>query len=171
MIAAILAATPTGGIGFNSTLPWPKNSEDLKWFKHHTENQIVIMGRNTWEDTAMPKPLPNRINYLVSSVLPETRYRGLIKWIPGNPVENILKISQDHPDKTVFIIGGQQLFESCEPIIERIYFTRIKNNYRTDVRLNLSQWMSEFQCRSVRPTTECTYEVWERIKPNSQTSV
>jgi dihydrofolate reductase len=166
MISAIVAATPQGGIGFNGTLPWPKNSEDLKWFRHHTENHIVIMGRNTWEDPAMPKPLPNRINYLVSSTLPESRYRGLIKWIPGNPVENIPKIAQEYPDKTVFIIGGQQLFESCQPIIERVYLTRFKSNYRTDVRLHLDRWLSNFQCRSVKPGQDCTYEVWDLKKDN-----
>jgi dihydrofolate reductase len=82
MIAAILASTNTGGIGLNGTLPWPKHSEDLKWFKEHTSNQIVVMGRKTWDDPMMPKPLPNRINCVVSSnpVAIEHRQQQ-VKWL------------------------------------------------------------------------------------------
>ena len=36
MIKAILACDAEGGVGKNNTLPWPKNSRDLKWFKDNT---------------------------------------------------------------------------------------------------------------------------------------
>ena len=49
-------------------MPWPKNLIDLKWFKKNTTNNIVIMGRNTWESIPYNyRPLSNRYNFVLSS--------------------------------------------------------------------------------------------------------
>ena len=45
MINAIFAVDYNGGMGFNGTLPWPHNPEDLANFKSTTEQQVVVMGR------------------------------------------------------------------------------------------------------------------------------
>ena len=45
MIRAIMAADDLGGISKNGSMPWPKNSSDLQWFKKNTMNTIVVMGR------------------------------------------------------------------------------------------------------------------------------
>ena len=37
MIKAILACDDLGGVSKAGTMPWPKNSKDLKWFKKNTE--------------------------------------------------------------------------------------------------------------------------------------
>lgn len=161
MIISILASTNTGGIGNKGTLPWPKHSEDLKWFKKHTENQIVVMGRNTWEDPFMPKPLPNRTNYIVGSYV-NPKYLHAVKWIPSNPVDNILEIQKNNPTKNVYVIGGKQLYESTEKIVERVYLTRIKGNYWTDTRIHLESFLACFQIKTVKPGQDCTYETWDR---------
>mgnify|MGYP003656530971 CR=1 FL=1 len=67
MIKAILACDDNGGVSRNGVMPWPKNTRDLKWFQRITTGQLVIMGRNTWDDTQMPSPLPNRINAVVTT--------------------------------------------------------------------------------------------------------
>lgn len=163
MIAAILASTPWGGIGNNGTLPWPKHSEDLAWFKSLTTGHIVVMGRNTWDDPKMPKPLPDRINYVVSSRVLEAKYRGQVNWIAGNLVENMKSIRSVYRDKNIFIIGGKQVYESTIDLSDRIYWTRIKTNYRAETRLSMDQIFSGFRCMSVKPGQDCTYEVWDRI--------
>lgn len=162
MIISILASTNTGGIGNRGTLPWPKHSEDLKWFANHTTNNIVVMGRNTWEDPKMPKPLPTRINYIVSSSHVNQKYQHLVHWIPENPVESILQIQQDNPTKDVYIIGGKQLYEATESIVQRVYLTRIKENWFTDTRIQLDRMLACFQIKSVTPGNNCTYETWDR---------
>jgi dihydrofolate reductase len=163
MISMILASTNTGGIGNRGTLPWPKHSQDLSWFKRHTENQIVVMGRNTWEDPAMPKPLSNRINYVVSSKHVDTKYQHLVRWIPNNLVENLKNIQASNPKKNVFVIGGKQLYEAADPVVERIYLTRMKCNWWCDTRINLERMLACYQIKSVTPGENCTYEVWDRI--------
>lgn len=162
MICSILAATSNGGIGNRGTLPWPKHQEDLAQFKNHTTDQIVVMGRNTWEDPMMPKPLPNRKNYIVSSRHVDQKYQHLVHWIPSDPVANILAIQQENPTKDVYIIGGKQLYEATESIVERVYLTRIKGSYWTDTRLQLDKFLTCFQLKSVKPGQDCTYETWDR---------
>ena len=162
MIISILASTNMGGIGNRGTLPWPKHSEDMKWFAKHTTNNIVVMGRNTWDDPKMPKPLPNRVNYVVSSRHVDKEYQHLVRWIPSDPMANILAIQKANPDKADYIIGGKQLYEATESIIERVYLTRIKGGWFTDTRINLERMLATFQIKSVSPGDNCTYETWDR---------
>jgi dihydrofolate reductase len=163
MIISILASTSTGGIGNRGTLPWPHNKEDMQWFAQHTTGNIVVMGRNTWDDPKMPKPLPNRENYVVSSRHVAQQYQHLVKWIPSNPVDNILQIQQDHPNKDVYIIGGKKLYEATESIVDRVLLTRIKGAWFTDTRIQLDSMLACFQIKSVKPGSNCTYETWDRV--------
>jgi dihydrofolate reductase len=57
MIKAILACDDLGGVSKGGTIPWPKNSKDLKWFKKNTTGGVIVMGSTTWEDPMMPGPL------------------------------------------------------------------------------------------------------------------
>ena len=62
MIYLIAAISDDGIIGVDNKLPW-KLRNDLRWFKMHTINGSVIMGRKTWE--SLPKkPLENRMNII-----------------------------------------------------------------------------------------------------------
>ena len=54
MIKAIMAADDNGGISKGLSMPWPKNSKDLQWFKKNTLDQVVVMGSKTWKDPFMP---------------------------------------------------------------------------------------------------------------------
>jgi dihydrofolate reductase len=110
MICSILAATNLGGIGNRGTLPWPKQPNDMAWFREWTLNNIVVMGRRTWDDPKMPKPLPERVNYVVSSKHVDREYQHLVRWIPNNAVDNIKAIQKQHPKQNVFVIDGKQLY-------------------------------------------------------------
>ena len=163
MICSILAATNLGGIGNRGTLPWPKHPQDMIWFKEHTENQIVVMGRNTWDDPKMPKPLPNRINYVVSNRHVDKEYQHLVRWIPSDAVDNIKRIQKQNPKQNVFIIGGQQLYDATESIVERVYLTRMKGAWFADTRIDLERYLTCFRIYGVRPGNNCTYETWNRV--------
>ena len=65
MIKAIVAVDENWGIGYNGDL-LEHVPEDLKRFKELTTNNIVVMGRKTW-DSLPKKPLPNRLNIVVTS--------------------------------------------------------------------------------------------------------
>lgn len=160
MICSILASTSLGGIGNRGTLPWPKHKEDLKWFKDHTTDQVVIMGRNTWDDPLLPKPLPNRVNCVFSNRPIE---QNLARRLCGDYKEQVKQIQTRFPRNDIFIMGGQQLYEATNDLVERVYLTRMKGNYWCDTRINLERYLSCFRIKSVKPGENCTYEVWDRV--------
>ena len=105
MIKAIMAVDDKGGISKGSSMPWPKNSNDLQWFKKNTLNQVVIMGSKTWEDPFMPTPLKNRENILITTK-EHSYYPGANKYLKGDIVNEILNLEKQYFDRDIYIIGG-----------------------------------------------------------------
>lgn len=159
MIKAILAATSMGGIGNRGTLPWPHNREDMQWFKQNTDGHVVVMGRNTWDDPKMPKPLPNRINVIVSNN-PITDYA--VRRISGDISQEILTLQQQFNTKDIYIIGGKQIYEATADIVDQVILTRVKGNYWADTRIQLERYLAPFRIKTVHPSANCTYEIWDR---------
>jgi dihydrofolate reductase len=133
MIRAIFACDSAGGIGKNGTIPWPKNAEDLKWFRENTTGQIVIMGRKSWDDPMMPKPLPNRYNIVVSDRLV---FHGPNMILKRGDVDKYLKMFTDI-EKDVWIIGGARLFSSTLHLCDEIWLSRIEGDYQCDTHVTI----------------------------------
>ena len=68
IISHVVALSNNNVIGKDNDLPWNLKT-DLKHFKDYTSNKIIVMGRKTFE--SIGKPLPNRINYVVSNTIEE----------------------------------------------------------------------------------------------------
>jgi len=166
MINAIFAVDFNGGMGFNGTLPWPHNTEDLQQFKELTSGHVVVMGRRTWDDPKMPKPLPNRTVYVAT-------HRPVTYAMPfsGDIRTKLMSIEQAHPDKKVFVIGGPKLLEEANDLFDRVYVTHIKGSYRADTRIYVKEFLTGYS--PVRATVskdfQSTFTVYEsifkRIKP------
>ncbi len=126
---AIFATDLAHGFGFRGRLPWPKNSEDLKWFKNRTEHSSVLMGRKTWE--SLPFKLPNRDNLVVTSGKAPAGAD-----VVGD-LKSMLKILpqiQLHSD--IWVIGGAQLVEFMLHYIDELWLNEVKGNYDCDTFLN-----------------------------------
>ena len=117
------------------------------------------MGRNTWDDPKMPKPLPNRVNIIVSNN-PIINYQ--VRRISGDVNQQVLDLQRQFPSRDVYIIGGKTVYEATADIVDRVVLTRIKGNYWCDTRLQLDRYLAAFRIRSVKPSLECTYEIWDR---------
>ena len=139
MINAIFAVDQHGGMGFNGTLPWPYNAADLANFKNLTNGHVVVMGRKTWDDPKMPKPLPGRTSYVVSNR--PVNYAGQIA---GNVVEEVLTLEQKHPDQIIWVIGGPQLIQECSGILDNLYLTYFKGSYKVDTKMDLKSFLINF---------------------------
>jgi dihydrofolate reductase len=113
MIAAIAAVDNNWGIGYNGNL-LASIPEDLKYFKELTNNKVVVMGRKTW-DSLPRKPLPNRINFVITRN-PKEDYEITLEE---------LKTWLNFTKKDVFIIGGGQIYEELLPFCEKVYITKI----------------------------------------------
>jgi len=161
MINALFAVDQYGGMGFNGTMPWPHNPADLKNFKELTDGHVVVMGRKTWDDKNMPKPLKNRITYVATSKPPLLHTAT----ISGDMREEILALEKKHPGKTIWVIGGPDLLAQCDGIFDRLYLTHHKGSYKIDTRINLKTFLSGWSQKTATadPNTNFTTVVYESL--------
>ena len=146
----IVACDPKGGIGYNNKLPWTNIQGDLPRFKELTTGKVVVMGRNTWE--SLPKkPLPNRINVVVSS----TDIPG-ITTLTGLPDEDNMDL------RDVYLIGGAKLINSSWHLIDEVHLTKTFSEYTCDTFIDLVKLEREFMCWFKESHTDHTYEIWKR---------
>jgi dihydrofolate reductase len=149
MIASFFSADQKGGLGNRGSLPWPSHPEDMKWFKETTDGHIVVMGRKTWDDPKMPKPLPNRIN----AVITNRHVNGVVN-IKGDIIEGIKKLRTTWPDKHIFIIGGAELIEQTKDLCDFAYIAHRKGAYFTDVRVNVDRYLSSMRIITSFPSND-----------------
>ncbi len=109
----IVAVNENLVIGKDNKLPW-YSSEDLKYFKRITTNNVVIMGRKTYE--SIGKPLPNRVNIVISNTTNFTEV------ITVKSFEEALEMASLH-DKEIFVIGGSSLYEQVLKDADKLYIT------------------------------------------------
>jgi dihydrofolate reductase len=161
MIHALFAVDQYGGMGFNGTMPWPHNSADLKNFKELTTGHVVVMGRKTWDDKNMPKPLKGRTTY-VATHQPFLQYTAVIS---GDMSEQLLALEQKHPDKIIWVIGGPELLEQCHSVLDRMYLTHYKGSFKIDTRLNMKQFLAGWSPKTATadPNNNFTTVVYESL--------
>jgi len=152
MICTIFATDQVGTFGNRGTLPWPVHREDMDWFREHTLNQIVVMGRNTWDDPKLKKPFPDRTNYVISNK-PLTGYKS-VRRIHGDVKKQIKDIQILFPTKNIFILGGPNLIMECKDLIDFAYITHRKGAAFSDVRIDLKHFMTGMSITSSRPSTD-----------------
>lgn len=120
MISAIVAVDENWGIGFNGEL-LEKIPEDMKHFKELTTNNIVVMGRKTWDSLPI-KPLPNRLNMVISRS-PKEVLGDLSIRIDLNEAK--IRLAMADSNESWFIIGGGQIYKELLPFCDRVYVTKI----------------------------------------------
>jgi dihydrofolate reductase len=152
MICTIFATDQAGTFGNRGTLPWSMHPEDMAWFREHTIDQIVIMGRRTWDDPKMRKPLPDRINCVVTNK-PITGYPS-VRRLSGDYKKQIRELKTLFPNKNIFILGGPELIMDCKDLIDYAYVTHRKGAAFSDVRIDLRAFMVGMRITSSRPSTD-----------------
>ncbi len=120
----ICAISDNGVIGVENRLPW-RLPADLKRFKQLTLNHPVIMGRKTFE--SIGKPLPGRTNILVTHQKEFKTCGALV----ANSLEEALRLCGEAPE--AFVIGGASLYQEALPLADRVYLTRIHQEFSGDV--------------------------------------
>jgi dihydrofolate reductase len=135
MFSVILAVDNQGGIGKTGGIPW-YNKQDLRLFKKKTTGNVIIMGRGTWESLPL-RPLPNRVNVILSNTLKEVE--GIT--VCGSLAECIRYLQSNHSEKEWFIIGGGKVYNQVlklPPLLNKIYLTRVAHDYECDVKVDLN---------------------------------
>ena len=124
MIKSILVAVSENGvIGKDNNLVWHL-PVDLKFFKEKTSGHHIIMGRKTHESVG--RPLPNRVNIVISR---SADYKA-----DGCIVVQSLKEAIDTvvDDSEAFICGGAEIYKQALDVADRMYLTRVHNEFEGD---------------------------------------
>lgn len=134
-ISIIAAIGKNRELGRGGRLLWHID-EDLKRFRQLTEGHVVVMGRKTFD--SLPdhaRPLPNRINIVVSKSLSKTSYIGrtLSGVMVVGSVEEALVKARELEKKEIFIIGGSQIYVQTINLAHKLYLTVVEGTYKADV--------------------------------------
>lgn len=114
IVSLICALDDKGGIGYRGGLPWPHNSEDLKWFKDVTMGKTLLVGYNTY---ATLPPLPGRTIRVLER--------------DEEPVHVIASLAIDDVEEAV-VIGGAKTYRQWLNYVDRFYISRIRGEFDAD---------------------------------------
>ena len=147
----ILACDPNGGIGYKNKLPWTNIQGDLPRFKSLTNEQVIVMGRNTW-DSLPKKPLLGRLNIVVST-------KNLV--LPNGAIQ-VPNLNHFSEFKNAWLIGGADLINSSWNFIHEIHLTKTLTEYTCDRYIDLLYLEQHFTCNETTTFPDHVYQIWKR---------
>lgn len=103
--------------------------QDMKYFRSMTTGHVVVMGRKTLESFPESKPLPNRVNVVL------TRDQGY--QAPGavvvHSMEELKEELKKYSGEEIFVIGGGQIYRELLPLCDKAYVTKVDRAFDADV--------------------------------------
>lgn len=121
MINIIAAITDNNALGKDNKLLF-RLKKDMTHFKNITTDNVVIMGRKTYE--SIGKTLPNRVNIVLSRNMKSNE-----DFYTFDSIEKAIEWSKEnYPQKEIFIIGGASVYDKAlkDDIVDKLYMTKIK---------------------------------------------
>ena len=119
MISLVVATDRNRAIGRQGGIPWHIPA-DLKFFSRETTGTACIMGRRTWE--SLPerfRPLPNRLNLVVSSGAPEGAEHV------HRSIDSAIAAAHAAGYAHICGIGGAGIYEALLPRADRLVITEV----------------------------------------------
>jgi dihydrofolate reductase len=110
----------------------------------------------------MPKPLPNRINCVVTS---KPIGNSKVRRLQGDYKKQIRELQTLFPNKNIFILGGPDLIMDCKDLIDFAYVTHRKGAAFSDVQIDLRAFMTGMRITSSRPSANkmLNFSVYKNI--------
>ena len=93
--------------------------DDLHMFRDYTTNNIIVMGRHTFD--AIGRQLPNRI----SVVFTRSNREDKKDLFYIDSIEKLEDIMKKYPDKEVFVIGGAEIVKLLWDRLDELIVTRV----------------------------------------------
>lgn len=145
---AVVAVYADWGLGRDGMQPLVL-SADRRQFRTLTAGSCVIVGRKTLADFPGGRPLPGRMNLVLSRQALE---------VPGGQVvrtpEAAVRAAAAYP--RVFVIGGAAVYRAMLPWCSRVYVTKIDARPDSDVFLENLDQSADWVCVQEGPVA------WER---------
>ena len=121
---AIVAVYDDWGIGCCGTQPVAL-SVDRKFFREQTKGACVIVGRKTLADFPGGRPLPNRVNIVIS--------RGAVPMegvtVVRSP-EEAAELAKQYPK--AMVIGGGSIYRQMLPFCDKAIITKVHTTVECD---------------------------------------
>ena len=126
MLSIIVAIANNNVIGKDNKLIWHL-PEDLKRFKNLTTNHTIIMGRKTFE--SLGRVLPNR-KHIVLCNDAELSIEDENVEVLGDIslLDKYIKSEEEN-----FVIGGATIYKLLMPYAEKMYITKVNQDFEGDV--------------------------------------
>nr|MBP3599168.1 dihydrofolate reductase [Eubacterium sp.] len=128
-INMIVAVDEAWGIGYENQLLF-HIKEDMRQFKEKTMGNVVVMGRKTLESLPGGRPLPGRINIVLTKNYAD-ELRQMEDVLVATDLEDVRQLVKD-VNKDVYVIGGEQIYKTFLSYAERIYMTKVYDRKRAD---------------------------------------
>ena len=167
----IVAVDKIWGIGKDNSL-LVSVPEDMKFFREMTTGKIIIMGRKTLESFPKQKPLPNRINIVIS--------RDINLKIDGAIVCNSLEAAFKYVKETygeerlkeTFVIGGESIYKQALEYCDIAYVTHIKEEFEADRYFpnlhELDNWeMARYEMKVSENGMKFAFSIYENLETKS----
>ena len=166
IISLIAAVSENNVIGRKKGMPWHM-PEDLKYFYKITKGHHVIMGRKTFQEFGVSKPLPERTN-IVISVNSDLELQGVI--VMHSLIE-ALHYAKDNNEDECFIIGGGVIYRDSIDMADKLYITRIRTHIVDGdtffPEIDTKSWVlinEEHRLKDKQNPYDYSFLVYQRIK-------
>lgn len=120
----IVAVYQDWGIGANGTQPVALRA-DRKFFRETTQGACVIVGRKTLADFPGGKPLPNRVNVVISR-----GKHAMEGTVLCHSPEEAAQYTRRFP--RVMVIGGGSIYRQMLPYCDKAYVTKVHAQPQSD---------------------------------------
>lgn len=163
ILSLLVAVSQNGVIGKDNKLPWHLPN-DLKYFKNLTWGMPILMGRKTFE--SIGKALPGRKSIVITRNK-EWQHEGVET---VHSIEQAVGVAKSYNVKEIFVIGGAEIFNTSLKDAQRVYLTRIHDQFDGDAFFPAlsEEWklVREKACDADEKNAyPHTFQVWERT-PN-----
>ena len=108
-------------------------SRDMKHFAAKTTGNVIVVGRKTLESFPGGKPLPRRVNIVLTS---QKDYDGKGA-IVARGTEELDRILREYDSEKIYIAGGESLYRMMLPRCDKAIITRI------DAAFDADTWMPD----------------------------
>ncbi len=142
---AIVAVDKKWGIGKDNDLLF-SIPEDMKFFRETTKGKVVVMGANTLKSFPNEKPLPNRVNIVLSTKLRRDDCVVL------DSVDKVLEKIKEYPANDVYLIGGASVYRLFLPYCTHALVTKVDADGGATAFFDNLDELKEWACEEVSDT-------------------
>ena len=136
----IVAVDENWAIGYKNEL-LVRIPADQKFFGQETTGKVVVLGRKTLETFPQGRPLPNRLNIIVS-----TKKDYQVKdAIVVHSIEELMEELKKYDTNDVYIIGGDSIYKQMLPYCDTAHVTKIDRAYEADTHFPNLDEMDEWE--------------------------